>query len=528
MYRRPSYHGLYSYDFGYNSYRGGLGCNRICTKMTWSVKCCKNHFGRDCQVCPGGLEAPCGEHGDCDDGHTGTGMCKCHNSFRGTGCELCESNHFGPNCTACNCTSKGMCDYSRDSDGSCFCQEGWMGKYCESKIAPDLCSEYNGGCHEAADCLQTGINVTCSCRMGYSGDGHVCSPINRCVEEANGGCSDFAECIFTGPSERRCECLEGYVGNGIQCLEKVVPPVDRCLEDNGGCDPKATCKDLHFHMKTAGVFHLRSSEGKYKLNFSQAQLACEAEGATLATFKQLSDAQQLGMHLCVAGWMDGKKAGYPIRFPSAKCGDNHVGIVLYKEPVNASWPYDAYCYQMNEVSCECKPGYIGSGEFCNGDLASVVATTFKFSVFYTEGKNLLKSLSDKSLNITVFVPHNDGFSQTSAASHRSGHIYCTLSSKLSILLVSQDPQPQKLVNKKVILAWNIPAINGLIHVIDGPFRAPPVPVPAVPPISQSSGVAVTTVLIIFAIVGFVAGLAYYVLKHKNDAFRFQYFKVCSP
>lgn len=40
----------------------------------------------------------------------------------------------------------------------------------------------------------------------------------------------------------------------------------------------------------------------------------------------------------------------------------------------------------------------------------------------------------------------------------------------------QDSQPQKLVNKKVILDWNIPAINGLIHVIDGPLRAPPVPV----------------------------------------------------
>lgn len=49
MYRRPSYYGLYSYGYGYNSYRDWLGCNRICTKMTWSVKCCKNHFGRDCQ-----------------------------------------------------------------------------------------------------------------------------------------------------------------------------------------------------------------------------------------------------------------------------------------------------------------------------------------------------------------------------------------------------------------------------------------------------------------------------------------------
>lgn len=45
------------------------------------------------------------------------------------------------------------------------------------------------------------------------------------------------------------------------------------------------------------------------------------------------------------------------------------------------------------------------------------------------------------------------------------------------------------------------------------------------PITQSSGVAVTTILIILVIIGIVAGLAYYVLKHKNDAFRFQYFKV---
>lgn len=596
MHRRPSYYGLYSYGYGYNSYRDWLGCNRICTKITWNAKCCKNHFGRDCEVCPGGLEAPCGEHGDCDDGRTGTGTCKCHRGFEGTGCEMCEKSHFGPNCTACNCTSNGKCDDGLNGDGSCFCQEGWTGKYCESKIevkpvcspacdlnavclpnnqcecvppyggdginctAPDLCSEYNGGCHEEADCLQTGINVNCSCGTGYSGDGRICMPINRCVVEANGGCSDFAECIFTGPNERRCICLTGYVGNGIQCLEKVLPPVDRCLEGNGGCDPKAMCKDLHFHTKTAGVFHLRSSEGKYKLDFIRAQEACKAEGATLATFSQLSDAQQLGMHLCVAGWIDGKKVGYPIRFPSTKCGDNHVGIVLYKEPVDTSLPYDAYCYRMNEVSCECGPGYVGNGEFCNGDLASVVASTSNFSVFYTtllkyaedeeEGKSLLKSLSDKSLNITVFVPHNGGFSVNETLSWRdllyhissinSLHYYedmkhntvipSRLGSDLTVTIPSnstsqaENYQPQKLVNKKVILDWNIPAINGLIHVIDGPLRAPPVPVPAVLPISQSSGVAVTTVLIVIAIVGIVAGLAYYVLKHKNDAFRFQYFK----
>lgn len=118
--------------------------------------------------------------------------------------------------------------------------------------APDLCSEYNGGCHQNAICNQTELVVNCTCRTGYQGDGYICEPINRwerpvvfsnlnscstsfcrldvnvqmftpgdvtsstvfclysrCVEEQNGGCSDFASCKFTGPvSESHfCHCL---------------------------------------------------------------------------------------------------------------------------------------------------------------------------------------------------------------------------------------------------------------------------------------------------------------------------------
>ncbi|XP_030632865.1 stabilin-1 [Chanos chanos] len=589
----------YGHGFGYDFHDFGYNrpmCQRVCTKMTWLPRCCKNHYGRDCQVCPGGLEAPCGEHGKCDDGKTGTGGCICNPGFKGTACELCKPHYYGSNCTACNCTVHGKCDDGSEGDGSCACEEGWTGSQCESKIevkpvcspechhnavclpgnqcecqspyegngynctAPDLCSEYNGGCHLMADCLQTDINVTCSCQSGYSGDGYDCSPINKCKEEPNGGCSDFATCTFTGPNERTCECLLGYVGNGIQCLEKVVPPVDRCLEDNGGCDPRAICKDLHFHTKTAGVFHLRSPLGKYKMNFTVAEAACDAEDATLATFSQLSDAQQLGMHLCSAGWMAGMKVGYPIRFPSAKCGDNHVGVVLYKDPVDVSGTYDAYCYRMREVSCECGEDYVGNGEFCNGHLESVVATNSNFSIFYrtllkyaeatVEGHNLLNFLSTKTSNITMFVPHNDGFSTNETLSWRdveyhistnnSIHFYedlkhdtaipSRLGYDLSVMILTinktqtDDAQSQKLVNKRVILAWNIPAINGIIHVIQGPLRAPLVTVKPAPLGSHSSSTTVTSILITILVIGIVAGFAYYVLKYKNDAFRFQYFR----
>lgn len=46
-----------------------------------------------------------------------------------------------------------------------------------------------------------------------------------------------------------------------------------------------------------GVFHLRSGEGQYKLNFSAAQRFCAAQGGSLATYTQLSYAQQVSEHI---------------------------------------------------------------------------------------------------------------------------------------------------------------------------------------------------------------------------------------
>lgn len=45
--------------------------------------------------------------------------------------------------------------------------------------APDLCSEYNGGCHQNANCIQTGLVVNCTCQSDYKGDGFSCEPIDR-------------------------------------------------------------------------------------------------------------------------------------------------------------------------------------------------------------------------------------------------------------------------------------------------------------------------------------------------------------
>ncbi|KAJ8259878.1 hypothetical protein GJAV_G00174480 [Gymnothorax javanicus] len=595
--RRYSYYSPSYRTFG--QYRGRrTGCQRTCVKVAWAPRCCKNHFGKDCQVCPGGLEAVCSNHGHCLDGMEGKGTCSCYPAFKGVACELCAMNNYGSNCTRCECAQNGYCYDGIEGDGSCTCREGWTGKHCESKLevkpicapechpnavcqpdnfcvcesiyegdgrnctAPDLCSENNGGCHQHADCSQSGINVTCTCLSDYTGDGYSCSPIDRCVEEPNGGCSDFATCYFTGPNQIECKCLPGYVGNGIQCLEKVIPPVDRCLEDNGGCDPKADCKDLHFHEKRAGVFHLRSKKGKYMLNYTDAVAACQAEEATLATFSQLSDAQQLGMHMCLAGWMDGKQVGYPTTYPSVKCGDNHVGIVQYKNPIDPSSKYDAYCHRVKEVSCECGPNYVGNGDFCNGNIVTVVATNSNFSVFYgallnyanltKDGETLMNDLLKRSTFVTLFVPENTGFYGNESLSWRdveyhissnnSIHLYndlkhgAVIPSRLGYNLtvtispadtpLSDDSQLYKLVNRKKIIDWDIPATNGIIHIIKGPLKAPPAPVLPVSSSlpAQSGSAVVTAVLVMFLLIAVVAGLGYYFLKQRNNPFRFQYFK----
>eukprot|EP00079_Xenopus_tropicalis_P014054 XP_002944438.2 PREDICTED: stabilin-1-like [Xenopus tropicalis] len=257
-------------------------CVRKCLSVSWRPQCCKNHYGRDCQVCPGGLEAPCSRHGECSDGFSGTGGCNCQEGFNGTACEVCAPGRYGASCTGCTCTPNGQCNDGVSGDGFCFCQEGWTGANCETKLdvkpvcSPpcdtqatcrpnntcecnphyegdgrnctviDQCAQENGGCSSHAQCIQVGIQVSCRCFPGYEGDGFYCSPIDLCANGNNGGCSLRATCVNMGPSIRRCECHDGYVGNGIQCLEKAVPPLDRCLERNGRCHPLAACADLHY------------------------------------------------------------------------------------------------------------------------------------------------------------------------------------------------------------------------------------------------------------------------------------------
>lgn len=488
-----------------------------------------------------------------------------------------------------------MCNEGLNGDGICFCTEEWTGERCETKLAAtplcspachlnascradnicecnlhyegdgrtctviDQCRDDNGGCSEHANCTQVGVQLSCTCLPDYQGDGYICSPIDRCADGRNGDCSEHALCISTGPNARKCECKAGYVGNGIQCLEEAVPPTNRCLEENGYCHPEAICTDLHFQDQTIGVFHLQSPRGKYTFTYGEAEAACRAEDAALATLQQLSAAQQMGFHLCLVGWLNNGTAGYPTVYPTASCGSNHVGIVDYGSRKNLTERWDAFCYRAKDVRCNCRDGFMGDGYSCSGNLLAVLAEHTNFSTFYSmlldytnttqDGLEFLNFLSNDTAYKTLFAPLNSGFGVNMTLTWEEVKLHVSLSdvSLLSFdltngtiipscsgynlliadapLLNSTQPPGSKVVNNTLIVQWDILAFNGIIHAIEGPLRMP-VHLAQVTNAMESSHpvtIGVTSAVGVVLLLA-VAGVSYYYQKIKNPGFQFHYFQ----
>uniref|UniRef100_W5NCW4 Stabilin 2 n=1 Tax=Lepisosteus oculatus TaxID=7918 RepID=W5NCW4_LEPOC len=541
------------------------GCQHTCSVVLWRPKCCPSYFGRDCLACPGGAGGPCSLHGKCDDGRSGSGNCTCEPGFTGTACELCLPGHYGASCQVCNCTEHGQCDEGVTGSGTCFCAEGWTGTTCETQLAVEpvcsptcsqnavckegnnceckpfyegdgrtctvvnLCQQQNGGCAQISKCTQKGVEVTCTCPKGHSGDGYDCIPVDPCVEDDNGGCHEHAVCTMTGPGKRRCECKSGYIGDGLDCEVKELP-INRCTQSNGWCHPDALCADLHFEDKTVGVFHLRSPRGPYKLNYAESQESCRKQEATVATYTQLSYAQQAGFHICAAGWLAGKRVAYPTVYANPKCGFGHVGIVDYGIRVNLSETWDTFCYRIKDVKCTCKPGYIGDGSSCSGNLLQVLQLKPTFSNFLSQilnyssnshhGKDFLNHLRNLTVHSTLFVPDNSALLDNETLSGRDIENHLSPGRTLNFqdltngsrvltrlghsLLISgfgdlsngSVGTASRYVDGRFIVDWNIRASNGIIHVIESPLRAPPLETMTIKPNSSSAmGVTVLGVLI---------------------------------
>uniref|UniRef100_A0A8C0IEQ5 Stabilin 2 n=1 Tax=Bubo bubo TaxID=30461 RepID=A0A8C0IEQ5_BUBBB len=507
--------------------------------------------------CPGGPETPCNNHGACDDGYSGTGECHCNSGFNGTSCELCLPGRYGSNCRPCECKTNGQCDEGYLGTGRCFCETGWTGRSsafptalqpvcspscsanavcmenntCQCKpfyngdgitcTAADLCKQNNGGCHKAAECTQLGLKVFCSCQKGYKGDGFTCLPINPCADGFNGGCHEHAICTVIGPDKRKCECKNNYIGDGLNCSVMQLP-LDRCLQDNGQCHPDADCADLHFQALPPVFFPL---------------WLCRL---------------QARYHLCAAGWLDSERVGYPTAFSSPNCGSGYVGIVDYGRRVNLSETWDVFCYREKEVNCTCKPGYVGDGFSCSGNLLQVLMSFPTLTNFLSDimaysnssrkGREFLRYLTDLSVRATLFAPNDSGLSENETLSGRDIEYHLsnasimfyedltngtTLLTRLGEKLLITNPKGQehhgeiRYVDGSAIVEWDIIASNGIIHVISEPLKAPP----ARAPLHAGTGTGIFFGICL--VTGVVAFIGYSYLRFRKRNTGFQHFKVGS-
>lgn len=559
------------------------GCRQQCALVIQLPRCCKGYFGRDCQACPGGPDAPCNNQGVCLDRYSGTGECKCNTGFNGTACELCWPGRFGPDCQPCGCSDHGQCDEGITGSGQCLCEAGWTGHLCDTQaVLPpvctppcsvyatckenntcecnlnyegdgitctvvDFCKQNNGGCAKVAKCSQKDTKVSCSCPKGYKGDGHSCSEIDPCADGLSGGCHEHATCKMTGPGKKKCECKSHYVGDGVSCEPEQLP-VDRCLQDNGQCHADASCADLHFQDTTVGVFHLRSPLGRYKLTFDKAKEACANEAAAMATYNQLSYAQKANYHLCSAGWIESGRVAYPVAYASQNCGSGIVGIVDYG-PRNKSEMWDVFCYRTKDVNCTCKKGYVGDGFSCSGNLLQVLMSFPSLTNFLTEmlaysnssarGRTFLHLLTDLSVRGTLFVPQNSELGGDEKLSGRDIEHHFTnvniffyndlvngtmLRTRLGsqLLITSSQNQSQletRFVDGRTILQWDIFASNGIIHVISRPLKAPPAPVTA-----AHTGLGTGIFFAILLVIGAIALGAYSYFRLNRRTVGFQHFE----
>ncbi|XP_022098801.1 stabilin-2-like isoform X2 [Acanthaster planci] len=200
-----------------------IGCSHQCQVSEIRTECCSGYWGPMCMECPGGAGNPCNQRGRCQGSEEGQ-QCQCNPAFTGVSCELCARDDvYGPNCDGvCDCVY-GVCDSGARGTGFCLCDAGYQGPRCDQpKIS---CGE--PACHAFAICsppVTDGQPPQCVCSPGYSGDGRTSCVENDPCQNPN-ACSTHAHCNHTPPGRHTCECLEGYYGDGVECY-----PINYCQQ----------------------------------------------------------------------------------------------------------------------------------------------------------------------------------------------------------------------------------------------------------------------------------------------------------
>lgn len=186
------------------------GVNRICL-------CEEGYTGDDCAD-----EVPCPD--DCNgNGKCKLGVCMCYNGWDGVDCSN-EIEKWIP-CEA-DCHGHGSCE-----DGVCVqCDEGWEGKFCQTKKIVVVKEDGSVSCPGEPECSSHGLcgpGGRCFCSSQWLG--HDCS-IKKCPDDCNGR----GEC-----KAGVCMCNPPYHSGALESCELIHCPNDCTSSQQGNCNQQS-------------------------------------------------------------------------------------------------------------------------------------------------------------------------------------------------------------------------------------------------------------------------------------------------
>uniref|UniRef100_A0A8C7QJH0 Nidogen 1 n=1 Tax=Oncorhynchus mykiss TaxID=8022 RepID=A0A8C7QJH0_ONCMY len=131
------------------------------------------------------------------------------------------------------------------------------------------------GCDTNAACRPgEGVQFTCECSTGFTGDGRQCYEVDRPIDHCQRGTNNCdiperARCSYTGASAYICSCLSGFVGDGHTCQD-----IDEC--EQGRCHQDAVCYNAQgsFTCQCRPGFHgdgFRCAPGSPELEKTQCE-----------------------------------------------------------------------------------------------------------------------------------------------------------------------------------------------------------------------------------------------------------------
>nr|XP_020475953.1 nidogen-1-like [Monopterus albus] len=168
------------------------------------------------------------------------------------------------------CDTNAMCRPGEGLQFTCECAAGFTGDglYCHDI---DECRETPQVCEANAVCSNQPGTFRCECSMGFvfASDGRTCIDEDRPVDHCHRGTHDCdvperALCSYTGGSAYFCSCLPGFEGDGRVCRD-----VDECQQ--GRCHRDAFC------LNTQGSYTCQCRPGFHGDGFHCSPASSERE-----------------------------------------------------------------------------------------------------------------------------------------------------------------------------------------------------------------------------------------------------------